>query len=414
MDFGWPAAPTSAGGACSDLNLLQDGLLIDLDDKTLQCLMGGPSAGFATCISSDPVLPGEAASGSGTKRDREEEIAAADDDDDSEDGGNGSGGGGTATRGPGRPPKKGKAAAEAASAKATREKKRREKLNECFEELARLCDPAGKMARTDRISIVQDAIRTIGVLRVENNQLHQLNKFLEERVRHLEAARGQGMLQQHMMQQMAMQQQQMAMQQQMQQPMAGMAHQQAGQLPAAQHGEQQQQQPQAQAQLAPTASGALPTASSGGELQPAGGSTAQQQAQQVEVAQQAQQAAAQQAVAQQVQQGTVVPPGMMLVPIPAGGAQAMPAQPYPAAHPYYGMKAEASMDPGMTASGSGTVGMANGGYMMAPVGMAPSMGVAPAPAMGSLPQVMPPNAPPVSWLPAPDISQDGKLRPPAA
>lgn len=40
MDFGWPAAPTSAGGACSDLNLLQDGLLIDLDDKTLQ--VGGP------------------------------------------------------------------------------------------------------------------------------------------------------------------------------------------------------------------------------------------------------------------------------------------------------------------------------------------------------------------------------------
>lgn len=36
MDFGWPAPPTGAGGACSDLNLLQDGLLIDLDDKTLQ------------------------------------------------------------------------------------------------------------------------------------------------------------------------------------------------------------------------------------------------------------------------------------------------------------------------------------------------------------------------------------------
>ena len=216
---------------------------------------------------------------------------------------------------------------------------------------------------------------------------------------------------------MAMQQQQMAMQQQMQQPMAGMAPQQGGQLPAAQGGEQQQQQPQVQAQLAPTASGALPTASSGGELQPAGGSTAQQQAQQVEAAQQAQQATAQQAVpqqAQQAQQGAVVPPGMMLVPIPAGGAQAMPAQPYPAAHPYYSMKAEGYMDPGMAASGSGTVGMVNGGYMMAPAGVAPGMGVAPVPAMGSLPQVMPPNAPSVSWLPAPDISQDGKLRPPAA
>ncbi len=236
--------------------------------------------------------------------------------------------------------------------------------------------------------------------------------------------------------QMAMQQQQqmaMSQQQQMQQPLAAIAPQQSVQPPAMQGGDAQAQHAQAQhvqvqqvqAQpLAQAASGALPTASSAGELQPAGGSGAQQQ-QQADAAQQAQQAqqaaaaqaASQQAAsqqAQQAQQGAVVPPGMMLVPIPAGGAPAMPAQPYPAAHPYYGMKAEASLDPGMAPSGSGAVSMAAGGYMAAPAGMAPGMGVAAVPAVGSLPQVMPPNAPPVSWLPAPDISQDGKLRPPAA
>lgn len=39
MDFGWggggPLSPTAAG-AGTDLNLLGDNLLIDLDDKTLQ------------------------------------------------------------------------------------------------------------------------------------------------------------------------------------------------------------------------------------------------------------------------------------------------------------------------------------------------------------------------------------------
>lgn len=48
-----------------------------------------------------------------------------------------------------------------------------------FDELARLCDPSGKMVRTDRVSVVTDAIRVLSQLRVENNQLRQLNKFLE-------------------------------------------------------------------------------------------------------------------------------------------------------------------------------------------------------------------------------------------
>ena len=43
MDFGWP--PGAAGEPLSgDLNLLQDGLLLDLDDKTLQVLVGLRSA----------------------------------------------------------------------------------------------------------------------------------------------------------------------------------------------------------------------------------------------------------------------------------------------------------------------------------------------------------------------------------
>ena len=48
-----------------------------------------------------------------------------------------------------------------------------------FDELARLCDPSGKMVKTDRVSIVQDAIRVLQELRLQNNQLRQLNKFLE-------------------------------------------------------------------------------------------------------------------------------------------------------------------------------------------------------------------------------------------
>ena len=134
-------------------------------------------------------------------------ASGAADEDDGSDGGAGG-------KGKGRACKKGKGAADAASVKATREKARREKLNEwcapaaapraaaaaaaqqaawallecrqrglqgscrapaapplrpppkpcsalawppasSFDELARLCDPSGKMVKTDRISIVQ-------------------------------------------------------------------------------------------------------------------------------------------------------------------------------------------------------------------------------------------------------------------
>ena len=92
--------------------------------------------------------------------------------------------------------KKGKPMTGPAIAKAERERARRERLNEFFEELSRLCDPSGKTGKTDRLSIVADAIKVVQQLRVENNQLRQLNKFFEERCRHLEMSRAQTLYQQ--------------------------------------------------------------------------------------------------------------------------------------------------------------------------------------------------------------------------
>lgn len=92
--------------------------------------------------------------------------------------------------------KRGRPMSGAAIAKAERERARRERLNEFFDELARLCDPSGKAGKSDRVSIVADAVRVIQQLRVENNQLRQLNKFLEERCGHLERARAQVLYQQ--------------------------------------------------------------------------------------------------------------------------------------------------------------------------------------------------------------------------
>ena len=129
MDF-WPSAggPLSPNGAGSDLNLLNDSLLIDLDDKTLQasdklsagglcgrgpgprcasgvgaaavaarcpqadsfpctfptvqllqCLMGGPTAGFGTCFSgggSGECADGEAVASGSNKREAEAAAGA--------------------------------------------------------------------------------------------------------------------------------------------------------------------------------------------------------------------------------------------------------------------------------------------------------------------------------------------------
>lgn len=88
----------------------------------------------------------------------------------------------------------GKGVSEAAKNKACREKARRERINGSFTELAKLVDP-GKEPKTDKSSILSDAIRVVQQLRVENNQLRQLNKFLEERVSQYERGRGQQLFQ---------------------------------------------------------------------------------------------------------------------------------------------------------------------------------------------------------------------------
>lgn len=87
--------------------------------------------------------------------------------------------------------------------KACREKARRERINERFSELAKLCDPEDP--KTDKSSILADAIKIMKQLRLENGQLQQLNKFLEERVGQCEKERGQLLYHQSVMMQNSMQ-----------------------------------------------------------------------------------------------------------------------------------------------------------------------------------------------------------------
>ena len=47
-----------------------------------------------------------------------------------------------------------------------------------FTELSKVMDP-GKAVKSDKTSIIADAIRVVTQLRAENGQLRQLNKFLE-------------------------------------------------------------------------------------------------------------------------------------------------------------------------------------------------------------------------------------------
>ncbi len=49
-----------------------------------------------------------------------------------------------------------------------------------FAELAALLE-AGKVVRTDKLSIIADAVKEVTKLRAESHQLRQLNKFLEAR-----------------------------------------------------------------------------------------------------------------------------------------------------------------------------------------------------------------------------------------
>jgi hypothetical protein len=192
------------------------------------------------------------------------------------------------------------------------------------DELARLCDPSGKANKNNRINVVCDAIRVIQQLRVENNQLKQLNKFLEERVGMLERAKAQAMYQQAMAHQM--QQSHMLARQQ---SGAAQSSEPALALPA----QPQQQQPQ---QLQYAADAGMP----------------------------------------------------LMMPV-------MPSQ--PAMYPNMALSSQmfgVKHDPLMGEAGMGAL--------------------VPQPDGHDVTMPLPANAPPVGWLPAPDLNQDEKLRPPAA
>ena len=51
-----------------------------------------------------------------------------------------------------------------------------------FNDLSELLDP-GKPSRTDKVSIIADAMKAINQLRAESHQMKQLNKFLEVRAK---------------------------------------------------------------------------------------------------------------------------------------------------------------------------------------------------------------------------------------
>lgn len=64
--------------------------------------------------------------------------------------------------------------------KAKREKARREKMNRRFAALSQLSNPEDP--KTDKASILLDTLVTLKSLKMENDQLKQLNKFLEVRI----------------------------------------------------------------------------------------------------------------------------------------------------------------------------------------------------------------------------------------
>ena len=187
-----------------ELNLL-DGdhySWLDMDDKTLQCLVGGlplPDVGGVFSDEAGPSDPTKQAhhhnhhvtngnsswipENIATKKAVPVKRQQSPEEDEEESRGQ---------------TKKGRS--EAAIMKADRERKRRERLNQCFEELAGACGAENGGAtgyKTDRLSIIVDAIRVVRALRVEVNQLRQLNKFLEERVGTLERERAQSMYTQY-------------------------------------------------------------------------------------------------------------------------------------------------------------------------------------------------------------------------
>ncbi|XP_047317487.1 transcription factor bHLH104-like [Impatiens glandulifera] len=68
--------------------------------------------------------------------------------------------------------------------KACRERLRREKLNERFLELSSILEP-GRPPKTDKLSILGDAIRVLGQLKEESEEYKETNQKLQEEIKTL-------------------------------------------------------------------------------------------------------------------------------------------------------------------------------------------------------------------------------------
>lgn len=73
-----------------------------------------------------------------------------------------------------------------AGVKACREKMRRDKLNDRFMDLSAVLEP-DKPPKTDKASILRDAARILGQLRMETQQLKDANHQLQETIKELKA-----------------------------------------------------------------------------------------------------------------------------------------------------------------------------------------------------------------------------------
>ncbi|KAF5828322.1 hypothetical protein DUNSADRAFT_17778 [Dunaliella salina] len=188
--------PWPSGLGASYLDFLSDdacpSLFMDLlDPQTLQAVCNQN----VDVLGPPPVPPSE-----DTRRKLQEQDSDAGSDAEEQGSGSKGGGGGGTGGSVGNKKAARSEANQAAKNKATREKARREKINDRFSELAQLIDP-GKDPKTDKPSILQDAIKCVQQMRMENHQLRQLNKFLEERMGQLERERGQNLYQQSLMMQ---------------------------------------------------------------------------------------------------------------------------------------------------------------------------------------------------------------------
>ncbi|XP_038998535.1 transcription factor bHLH104-like [Hibiscus syriacus] len=71
-------------------------------------------------------------------------------------------------------------------AKACSEKLRRERVNERFLDLSSILEP-GRSSRTDKLAILNDAIRVLTQLRTEAQELKETNEKLQEEIKSLKA-----------------------------------------------------------------------------------------------------------------------------------------------------------------------------------------------------------------------------------